>query len=46
MLSFPYYVDKKDGERLKATEIELERKSLTGHCLELGIPLLYDKKTS
>ena len=44
MLSFPYYVDKKDGERLKATEIELERKSLTGHCLELGIPLLYDKK--
>ena len=44
MLSFPYYVDKKDGEKLKATEIELERKSLTGHCLELGIPLLYDKK--
>ena len=44
MLSFPYYVDKKDGEKHKDTEVELERKSLTGHCLELGVPLLYDKK--
>ena len=42
-LYFPYYVDQKDKE-LVNNEVKLEKKSLTGHCLELGVPLLYSKK--
>ena len=42
-LDFPYYVDQKDKE-LVNNEVKLEKKSLTGHCLELGVPLLYSKK--
>ena len=42
-LHFPYYVDQKDKE-LVNNEVKLEKKSLTGHCLELGVPLLYSKK--
>ncbi|MDP6852361.1 MAG: response regulator [Candidatus Marinimicrobia bacterium] len=43
-LYFPYYVDKQDAESLDAAEVKLEKKSMTGHCLELGVPLLYSKK--
>jgi len=42
-LYFPYYVDQEDKE-LDNNEVKLEKKSLTGHCLELGVPLLYSKK--
>ena len=42
-LNFPYYVDQKDKE-LDNHKVKLEKKSLTGHCLELGVPLLYRKK--
>ena len=42
-LYLPYYVDQKDKE-LVNNEVKLEKKSLTGHCLELGVPLLYSKK--
>ena len=42
-LYFPYYVDQKDKE-LVNNEVKLEKKSLTGHCLKLGVPLLYSKK--
>ena len=42
-LHFPYYVDRKD-KALVNNEVKLEKKSLTGHCLELGVPLLYTKK--
>ena len=42
-LYFPYYVDQKD-KALVNNEVKLEKKSLTGHCLELGVPLLYSKK--
>jgi len=43
-LYFPYYVDKKDKSSSDADDIKLEKKSLTGHCLELGVSLLYTKK--
>ena len=42
-LHFPYYVDQKDKE-LVNHKVKLEKNSLTGHCLELGVPLLYNKK--
>ncbi|MBC8256120.1 MAG: response regulator [Candidatus Marinimicrobia bacterium] len=43
-LYFPYYVDQQDRASSDADDIKLEKKSLTGHCLELGVPLLYTKK--
>ncbi len=42
-LYFPYYVDQKD-KKLINNKVKLEKKSLTVHCLELGVPLLYSKK--
>lgn len=43
-LYFPYYVDQQDRASSDADDIKLEKKSLTGHCLDLGVPLLYTKK--
>ena len=43
-ISFPYNVDQKESANKAPGEVKLEKKSLTGHCLELGVPLLYTKK--
>ena len=41
-LHFPYYVDQKDKDYTET--IDLDNKSVTAHCMQLGIPLLYTKK--
>ena len=43
-INFPYSVDQKESGNKAPSEVKLEKNSLTGHCLELGVPLLYTKK--
>ena len=49
ILNFPYYVDEKDKDYEKSAKkgthrIKYDRQSLTGHCLSLGVPLIYNRK--
>ena len=40
VIKFPYWVDKIDV--VGQNDIEFDSQSLTGHCITLGEPLLYD----
>ena len=43
-INFPYSVDQKESGDKAPSEVKLEKKSLTGHCLELGVPSFIAKK--